>query len=57
MDGRISDCMLVMHAKCFDELRRIDDSVRKDKNRKNEIIRNGTMMTLLDEQKCVVTIA
>ena len=49
--------MLAMHAKCFDKLRRIDDSVRKDKNRKNEIIRNGTMMTLLDEQKCVVTIA
>ena len=51
LDGRISDCMLAMHVKCSDKLRKIDGSVRKDINRKNESISNGTMMTLLDEWK------
>ena len=51
LDGRISDCKLIIHDKCFDELRKMDDSVRKVKNIRNKNIHNGTLMTLLYELK------
>ena len=50
LDGRISDCELAIHAKCYDELRKMDDSVKNVRNRRNESNNNNTMMTLLDEQ-------
>ena len=51
LDGRISDGKLATHAKYYDELRKMDDSVRNMRNRRNESFSNSTMMTLLDEQK------
>ena len=55
-DGKMYDYKLAIHDECFNELIKIDDGVRKDRNRKNEIISNSTVMTLPDEQKCVTTI-
>ena len=50
LDGRISDCEFAIHAKSYVEFRKLDDNVRKVRNRRIEIISNGTMMTLLDDQ-------
>ena len=51
LDGRISDCKLTNHAKCYVELRKMDDGVENVRNRRNESVNNSTMMTLLEEQK------
>ena len=51
LNGRITNCRLALHSKCFDELRKMDDCVRKVRNRKNESMSNGTLMTLLYEKK------
>ena len=51
LDCRISNCKLGMHAKCYDELRTIDDKVKNVRNRRNESLHNGTMIIHLDEQK------
>ena len=31
LDGRKSDYKLAIHAKCFDQLRKMNDNVRRDK--------------------------
>ena len=51
LDGSISYSKLAIHARCFDELRKVDDSARNIRNRRNESISNGIIMTLLDQQK------
>ena len=39
-----------MHAKCYDELVKMNDSVKSVRNRKNKSIDNRLMMSLLKEQ-------
>ena len=51
LDGRLHDCKLAIHAKCFDEHTKINDSVRNVRNRRNENISIGTIMILQDEQR------
>ena len=51
LDGRLHDCKLAIHAECFDELTKIDDSIRTVQNRRIESISKGTIMILQDEQK------
>ena len=55
LDGRITDCKLAMHDKCHDELRKVDDGVTSVGKRRNESVSNISMMSLLMEQKYVVT--
>ena len=40
-----------MHAKCYDELRTMDESIKIDRNKRNDDVNNSSMMTLLEEQK------
>ena len=35
LDGRISDWKLAMHAKYYDHLKKVDDSVTNVRNRRN----------------------
>ena len=51
LNGKICDCKLSIHAKCVDELRKMDGVIRKVRNRRAEIISNGTIMIHLDEQE------
>ena len=51
LDGRLHDCKLAIHAKCFDELPKINDSARNVRNRRNENIGTDTIMVLQDEQR------
>ena len=55
LGGGISDCKLVIHAKCFDVIRKIYDRHRKDIKGKHKSISTGIIMTSLDEQKYVIT--
>ena len=50
-DGRISNSKLAIHAKCYEELRKMDNSVRNIRNKRNESLNNGIMTTHLDEWK------
>ena len=57
LDGRITDCKFVIHARCVDERRKMDNSVKCVRNKKNKSVENRSMMSPLEEEKYVVTTA